>query len=168
MDSNIIINIESPFQEEIEQFIRELNEVLLRATPIEHCFHMTAAQLADSSCVLLVARNTEGVAMGMGALKKHGVQPISPGRSKTIRMGEVKRMYTAPAFLRIGVAKSILAAIERVAREEEIELLVLDTGAGNDLYKAAWGLYERMGFKQRDRFLDCPDDGFRLFYEKEL
>ena len=106
--------------------------------------------------------------MGMGALKMHGMQPISPGHPKTARIGEVKRMYTTPAFLRIGVARSILAEIERIAREEGIELLVLETGAGHDLYKAAWGLYEGMGIRQRGHFLDYPDDGFSVFYEKEL
>ena len=164
----ISIQTESPFQPEIEQFIKELNSGLLAATPEEYCFHMTPDQLADESCTLLVARNAEAQAMGMGALKRHGAQPRSPNSLEQVKMAEIKRMYTSPNFLRKGVAKAILNQLEVLARSEGIELLVLETGAGHEFYTAAFGLYESSGFVKRGCFLDYPDDGYSTFYEKNL
>ena len=42
----VAIAMESPLSDEVRLLISELNETLLALTPPEHCYHMTAEEMA--------------------------------------------------------------------------------------------------------------------------
>jgi len=148
----ITIGIETPLTGEIRALIAELNAVLHALTPPEHCYHLTAEQMAEPSTTVFIARE-DGVVVACGALKRHG------------EVGEVKRMYTRPAWQGRGIGGRIVAEIEKVARGERVRRLVLETG---DRHPAAWRMYQRAGFRRCAPVLDYPDTGWSVFYEKPL
>jgi putative acetyltransferase len=146
------IAIETPLSDEVRGLICELNGVLLALTPPEHCYHMTAEEMAQSDTTVFVAR-MERQAVGMGALRRHGT------------VGEVKRMYTRPFCQGRGIGGRILEQIEGLARREGLSRLVLETG---DRHPAAWRVYERAGFRRCPPVLDYPASSWSVFYEKGL
>jgi len=150
---SLAIAAESPLQDEVRALIAALNETLLALTPPEHCYHMTVEQMAEPDTTVFIARD-KGRAVACGALKRHGGG-----------IGEVKRMYTVPEAQGRGVGGQILAHIERLARDEGLAQLVLETG---DRHPAAWRVYERGGFTRCGAVLDYPDSTWSVFYEKAL
>ncbi|HSM95855.1 MAG TPA: GNAT family N-acetyltransferase [Rhizomicrobium sp.] len=147
------IAVENPLQDDIRALIRELDETLLKLTPPEFSFHLTAEEMAEPGMTVFVARDG-GVAVGCGALKRHGAG-----------IGEVKRMYTRPEVQGRGIGGRILDRIESLARQEGMARLVLETG---DKHPAAWRVYERGGFTRCGAVLDYPDSKWSVFYEKNL
>ena len=81
----ISIAVETPLQDDVRGLVERLNAYLLPLSPLEFQFKMTVEQMADSDTTLFVARDENGQAVGMGALKAHGPA-----------LGEVKRMFTVP------------------------------------------------------------------------
>ncbi len=146
------IAVESPLSDEVRGLIRALNDVLLALTPPEHCYHMTAEEMAQSHTSVFVAR-IAGRAVAIGALRRHGL------------VGEVKRMYTQPSCQGRGIGGRILMQIETLARREGLRRLVLETG---DRHPAAWRVYERAGFSRCPPVLDYPASSWSVFYEKGL
>jgi putative acetyltransferase len=112
--------------------------------------------MAEPTVTLFVARDADGRAVGMGALKEHGDG-----------LGEVKRMYTLPEIRGERIGSQLLQRIEATAREKGLSLLVLETGEAPG-FEAAWRVYERGGFSVRGAVLDYPDSGYSRFYEKKL
>jgi putative acetyltransferase len=150
----MIIAIESPLQDDVRALIAELDETSLKLTPPEFSFHMTAEEMARPDTTVFVARNG-GEAIAMGALKRH-----ADG------IGEVKRMYTRPAHQGHGIGGEILREIEKLARAEGMNELVLETGYW---HPAAWRIYERGGFSRLAApVLDYPDSKWSVFYRKDL
>ena len=149
----ISIAVENPLADDIRALITELNAALHALTPPEHCYHLTADQMADPSTTVFIARE-DGVAVACGALKRHADN-----------IGEVKRMYTRPGYQGRGIGGCIVAEIGRIARAEGIRRLVLETG---DRHPTAWHVYERAGFHRCGPVLDYPDSGWSVFYEKPL
>ena len=147
------IAIESPLNNDVRELIAELNAALLALSPPEACHHLTIEQMAQPDTTVFVAREG-GKAVACGALKRH-----ADG------IGEVKRMYTRPAFQGRGLGGRILAEIESLARSERLNRLVLETG---DRHYAAWRVYERAGFTRCGVVLDYPDSKWSVFYEKPL
>jgi putative acetyltransferase len=147
-----VIAVESPLSNEVQDLICELNGALLALTPPEHCYHMTAVEMAQPDTTVFVAR-IAAQAVGMGALRRHGA------------VGEVKRMYTRPFWRGRGIGGRILAQIEFFARREGLGRLVLETG---DRHPAAWRVYERAGFRRCPPVLDYPASSWSVFYEKGL
>ena len=83
---------------------------------------------------------------------------------------EVKRMYVRPEARGRGVARAILARLEKEARARGINLLVLETG---DAQHAATRLYERAGFRRCAAFGEyarMPPSAIQrsVFFEKEI
>ena len=148
----LTIAVESPLVEEVRGLIRELNDVLLVLTPPEHCYHMTAEEMAQPETTVFVGR-IGGQAVGMGALRCHG------------QVGEVKRMYTRPSYQGRGIGGRILMQIEILAWRKGLRRLVLETG---DRHPAAWRVYERAGFSRCPPVLDYPASSWSVFYEKGL
>ena len=79
--------------------------------------------------------------------------------------GELKSMFTDPSARGQGVAKSILAAIEREAQLHGLDRIALETGW---LLKEAVALYRRLGFRRCGPFGDYPDNPASLFMIKDL
>ncbi len=149
----IDIAIESPLQDDVRVLIAELNEILLKLTPPEFCFHMTAEEMAQSDTSVFIARD-DGRAVACGALKRHADD-----------IGEVKRMYTRPSHRGRKIGSLIVERIEALARKEGCRQLVLETG---DRHPAAWAVYEKAGFARCGPVLDYPDSKWSVFYAKDL
>lgn len=147
---------ESPLQDDVRALIAALNDYLLPLSPIEYQFKMTAEEMAGQDTTVFVARNDEGRAVGVGALKRH---PDA--------LGEVKRMFTLTEVRGQRAGAALVQAIEARARAMGLKRLVLETGTGDGM-KPAWRLYERAGFTRCGAVLDYPDSEWSVFYEKSL
>ncbi len=148
------IATETPLSDDVRALVAALNAFTFGLTPTEHCHHMTVGQMAQPDTTLFVARDANGAALGMGALRRHAGG-----------VGEVKRMYVKPEAQGRGVGAAILARIEQLAREEGFTQLVLETGSNFD---AARRVYERGAFVSCDAVLDYPPSPWTAFYAKEL
>ena len=148
------IAIESPLQDDVRALVTALNEFTYALTPAEYRHHMTVEQMAQADTTLFVARDENGAALGMGALRRHAGG-----------VGEVKRMFVKPEARGKRIGEAILAHIEALAREEGFTRLVLETGSNFD---AARRVYERGAFVACDAVLDYPPSDWTAFYAKEL
>lgn len=154
---NVAIAAETPLQDEVRALVAALNEWALTQTPREFTHHMTVDQMAQPDTTVFIARDETGAAIAMGALKRHGEG-----------LGEVKRMFTRPNARGGGVAGRIVGEIEKLARQEGLTRLALETGAV-DGFASAWAVYERAGFTRCGAFLDYPADSpHNIYYEKLL
>ena len=149
----VTIAVESPLQDEVRTLIAELNTALLALSPPEACYHLTVEEMAEPTVTVWIARDGDTV-VGCGALKRH---------SETV--GEVKRMFTRPAWQGQGIGRRVLGEILAAAIREELATLVLETG---DKHPAAWAIYEKAGFSRCGPVLDYPDSPFSVFYQKQL
>ncbi len=149
----VTIAVESPLQDEVRTLIADLNAYLLSLTPPEGCHHLTVEQMAEPDTTVFVAREN-GKAIACGALKRHAEG-----------IGEVKRMWTNPAYQGRGIGGRVLDEVMTLAKQEGLTKLVLETG---DRHPAAWRIYERAGFRRCGPVLDYPDVHWSVFYEKEL
>jgi len=147
------ISTETPLSDDVRALVQALNAFTFELTPAEYRHHMTVEQMALPDTTLFVARDADGAALGMGALRRHG------------DVGEVKRMFVKPEARGIGLGGAIVARIEQLAREEGLTRLVLETGSNFD---AAKRVYERSAFAPCDRVLDYPPSAWTAFYEKTL
>lgn len=152
----VSIAIETPLQDDVRRLVAKLNDHLLPLSPPEFQFKMTVEQMAGSDTTLFVARDNEGKAVGMGALKVHSPE-----------IGEVKRMFTDPAVRGQRVGSALLAAIVDLARKRGLPRLMLETGPGHGMAEAH-RLYTRSGFVTRGPFLDYPDSEWSAFFEMPL
>lgn len=150
----ITVAPESPLQDEIRELVRQLNTFLLSLSPPEACYHMTVEQMAETATTLFVARDENGRAVGMGALRREGSG-----------IAEVKRMYTLPEVRGQRVGSALLDRILALAAAEGVTRLVLETG---DRHPEAWRLYESRGFVRCGPVLDYPESKWSVFYEKPL
>lgn len=149
----ITIAAESPLQDDVRKLIDMLNAHLLPLSPVEFQFKMTVEQMAGEDTLTFVARNGEGRAVGIGALKLH------PNK-----LGEVKRMFTLPEVRGQRVGRRLLDVIVAAAERYDLKRLVLETGTGEG-FAGAWRLYERYGFHKCGVVLDYPDSGHSAFFE---
>ncbi len=150
------IAVETPLQDDVRALVADLNAHLGPLSPPEFQFQMTAEQMAGADTTVFVARDAAGVAVGMGALRRHDAS-----------LGEVKRMFAVPASRGTSVGWRLLQAIEAEAGCLQLRRLVLETG-GTIGFEPAWALYERAGFTQCGVVLDYPDSEYSRFYEKML
>ncbi len=99
---------------------------------------------------LVIRRGDQAVACG-------GVKRLQPG------LGEIKRMYVVPAQRGHGIARVLLAALEREVRRLGYERVRLDTGPEQAGAKA---LYESAGYEPIPDYNSNPYA--RYWFEKEL
>jgi ribosomal protein S18 acetylase RimI-like enzyme len=100
-----------------------------------------AADLAPPAGCLIIAR-LSGQAVGCAALRA-----LAPG------VGEIKRMWVAPAARGMGIGRSLLHALEEEARRRGLRALRLDT---NESLSEALQLYRSSGYREIGRFNDNP------------
>jgi DNA-binding MarR family transcriptional regulator len=79
------------------------------------------------------------------------------------RVAEIKRLWTDPAARGSGLARRLMQAVERVARDLGVRTLRLDT---NSALPEALNLYRTSGWIEIDRFNDDPYPDH--FFEKAL
>lgn len=95
-----------------------------------------------------------GEPVGCGALRE-----IEPG------VGEVKRMFVAPAARGHGIARRILEALEDTARSRGWPVLRLGSGTRQP---EALGLYESSGYRRIPLFGEYEGAELCVCYEKTL
>jgi putative acetyltransferase len=152
----ITIRQETPLQDDVRELVAQLNAHLLPLSPLEFQFKMTVEQMARDDTTVFVARDDEGRAVGMGALKDAG-----NGEA------EVKRMFTLPEVRGQRVGSALLEAITDLAHKKGVRHLMLETGTGPG-FDGAHRLYSRSGFLPRGPFFDYPDSEWSAFFEKRL
>ncbi len=150
------IAVETPLQDDVRELVAALNAYLIPLTPRQFQFQMTVEQMAGADTTLFVARDEDGEAVGIGALKVHSAAT-----------GEVKRMFTRPEIRGRRVGSAILEAVTGLAREKGLAELLLETGNAPG-FEPAHRLYRNAGFTRRGAFLDYPDSGWSAFFEKRL
>jgi GrpB-like predicted nucleotidyltransferase (UPF0157 family)/GNAT superfamily N-acetyltransferase len=91
------------------------------------------ANLSPPAGVLLLAR-VDGDPAGLGGVR-HLDTPVA----------EIKSMYVVPAYRGAGLARQLLAELERIAREHGCSASRLDT---SDYLSAAIGLYRAAGYRE--------------------
>ena len=104
--------------------------------------------------LFVVARDTDGAAVGCGGLRR--LDEAS---------GEVKRMYVRPERRGSGAAPLILAALEDWARERGWKALRLETG---DRQPDAVRFYTRSGYTPIPPFGAYADEPSSLCFERVL
>ena len=127
-----------PYEDPVAQFLVEQvqQEYVVRYggrddAPID------VAEFLPPKGLFLVA-TVDGVPAGCG-----GWRDLGDGRA------EIKRMFTAAAFRNRGVARALLAELERTAAAAGIEEVVLETGT---VQPEAIALYESSGYRPIDGF----------------
>jgi DNA-binding MarR family transcriptional regulator/N-acetylglutamate synthase-like GNAT family acetyltransferase len=89
-----------------------------------------------------VLARIDGRAVGCGGLRRIDE-----------RVGEIKRMWTAPEARGQGVARRVLLELEALARDAGIKTLRLDT---NRVLAEAQAMYRREGYREIARYNDNP------------
>ncbi len=97
----------------------------------------------------------EGRAVGCGALQPSGDSSI----------GELKRMYVAPAFRGRGIGGAVLAGLEKLAADIGYLRIRLATGVRQP---EAIALYERRGYRLIEPYGKYVDDTLARCYQKAL
>jgi putative acetyltransferase len=95
-----------------------------------------------------------GEAVGCGALVTTG-----PG------IGEIKRMWVKPAHRRTGVARRVLAALERRAASCGLHVVTLETG---ERQPEAIGLYESAGYARTAPYGEYVGNPTSVCFEKKV
>ena len=131
------IAIESPRQADILGLLDEGDAAALALYPAENYYGLDVAALEKPGVVLFVARS-EGTALGTAAL-------VDNGDGTT----ELKRMFVSPAARGLGVASTLLTAVEAYALSLGATTVLLETGHPQ---VAAIALYEKHGYGHIPQF----------------
>jgi GNAT superfamily N-acetyltransferase len=97
-----------------------------------------AAEFMDPNGVFVVVHD-DGVPIGMGGWRRYGTDGV----------GEIRRMYVRESARGRGIARLLLAHLERTAVEAGIRRLVLETGTAQP---EAIGLYRSSGYVDVEPF----------------
>jgi GNAT superfamily N-acetyltransferase len=109
------------------------------------------AELAGPNGVLLLARG-DGEPAGLGGI-----------RFLDAEAAEIKTMFVSPAHRGQGVARRILAELERIAGERGCRRTQLDT---SDYLTGALALYRAAGYREVPPYNDNPKAN--LWFERQL
>jgi putative acetyltransferase len=149
----ITIARESPRQDDVIALIRQSDTLMRSLYPAESNHLVDVESLAAFNVHFLVARE-RGRALGCGAfvLGEAG-------------QAEMKRVFVDPAARGKGIARAIMAALERDAAERGVTLMQLETGIKQP---EAIALYRKFGYVERGPFGRYQPDPLSLFMEKQL
>ena len=149
----ITIARESPRQDEVTALIRQADALMQSLYPAESNHLVDIDQLAQPHVHFFVARE-EGRALGCGSFVLG-----------TDGHAEMKRVFVDPAARGKGVARAIMAALEREAARLGVTRMQLETGIKQP---EAIALYRKFGYAERGPFGSYQPDPLSLFMEKRL
>ncbi|VWD57045.1 GNAT family N-acetyltransferase [Burkholderia contaminans] len=147
------IAFESPDQPDVIALIADLDAYQDTLYPPESRHALDVASLKQSNVLFAVARDSEGKAMGCGAIV------LNPD------FGELKRMYVSPRGRGQGVARKLISVLEARAVDSGCKLLTLETGPNQH---EALALYASAGFQRRGPYGDYTDDPLSVFMQKRI
>ncbi len=142
---------ESVDQPDIRMLIEALDDYQKPLYPAESHHGIDFAALSRPNVLFLVARDTQQIAIGCGALVMEA------------GYGELKRMFTTPAARGKGVARALLGGLELLAARRGCTVYRLETGY---LQPEAITLYEKAGYVRRGPFGAYTEDPNSVFMEK--
>ena len=146
------IAIESASQPDVCALLRAGHELMDALVPDRLQQKFSAEAVSRNDVKLLVAR-IDGVAVGCCAIV------LEEGYS------ELKKMYVSPEARRKGVADHLLARSEQIVRENNLEIIKLESAA---VLTAAHNFYARHGFSIGSAFGHHIEDPRSIFLEKQL
>ena len=114
---------------------------------------LSDAQKAAFDGVFLVARRN-GAAVACG-----GVLRLDDAT------GELRRVYALPSERGSGVARALIAALERAAAERGLSRMLLETG---DRQHRAKRFYEALGYTRIPPYAEHVNEWWSVCYEKRL
>jgi GNAT superfamily N-acetyltransferase len=96
-----------------------------------------------------------------------GITPVGCASIKRYApgIGEIKRVFIRKNYRGHGLSKKLLEELERIAREQEIKKLILETGKG---LEAAMQLYAHAGYRITDNYGQYRDMKESICMEKIL
>ncbi|MBZ5791737.1 GNAT family N-acetyltransferase [Burkholderia contaminans] len=147
------IAFEPPDQPDVIALIADLDAYQDTLYPPESRHALDIASLKQSNVLFAVARDSEGKAIGCGAIV------LNP------EFGELKRMYVSPQGRGQGVARKLMALLESGAIDLGCALLRLETGP---YQPEALALYASAGYERRGPFGDYVNDPLSVFMQKLL
>ena len=147
------IAFESPDQPDVIALIADLDAYQDTLYPPESRHALDLASLKHSNVLFAVARDSEGLAIGCGAIVLYA------------EFGELKRMYVSPRGRGQGVAKKLIALLESLATDVGCKLLKLETGP---YQHEALALYASTGYERRGPFGNYTDDPLSVFMQKHI
>ena len=156
-DQTISIRRELPTTETASQLIHELDTYLSPMYPEESQHGYSIEKLVEQKVEFFVLYHDERPAGCAGI--QFFPDPAEPSGT----YGELKRMYVRDQFRGLGLGKTLLRHIERVAIERGVVSLRLETGIHQP---EAIGLYESNGFRRVPPFGEYREDPLSYFYEK--
>ncbi|GAB4121762.1 MAG: GNAT family N-acetyltransferase [Roseiflexaceae bacterium] len=154
----ITITQERPDSADGLALITELDAVLNRHYPPESRHGFRVEQLITQGVAFFIVR-VDQQAAGCGGIL------LVPDPTNDHPYGELKRMYTRPAFRGQGIGRMLIDTLCRHAREQQITRIRLETGIHQH---EALRLYEGVGFRRIPPFGPYTNDPLSLCYEKLL
>jgi len=149
----LTISIESPRQPDVIELLDEGDAFALTLYPAENYYGLDLDALEKPGVALFVARDGGRVV---------GTAAFVEGMDAT---AELKRMFVSPSARGLGVAGSLLAAVETRARLLGVARLRLETG---EPQAAAIALYLKHGFAHIPQFGQFVGDPTSVCMEKSL
>lgn len=149
----LTIRPEPPRQPDVVRLLDDAEAQSALLYPVESRHHAGIDALERHQVRFFVAR-LDGEAVGTG-----GYLPDGAGQA------ELKRLFVAAEARGQGIARGILAALERAARNERVHLMQLETGVHSP---EALALYRRAGYRERGPFGAYAPDPLSVFMEKPL
>jgi putative acetyltransferase len=153
MVSSVELANEDPGAAESLELIRDLLAELWVLYGDEWQNPFQPEELSGPRSAFLVAR-MDGRAVGCGGFRR-----LDDG------CAELRRVYVAPPARRLGIAQSILARLEDLARDACYETVRLETGS---LQPEALRLYERAGYRRIAPYGIYASDPSSVCFEKAL
>ena len=150
---SVTITAERPDTADAQAMIAELEAHLQPLYPQESRHGYSVEKLLAEGVAFFVVRN-DGMLAGCGGVQLFGSE-----------YGEIKRMYIAPRYRGLGLARRLLDHLEEHARMHRVFTLRLETGIHQ---QDAIRLYEGMGYQRIRPFGDYREDPLSQFYEKQI
>jgi GNAT superfamily N-acetyltransferase len=165
-----MVTIRKPQTEQELQEARQLVSEYLQwaAIPIaqEYDFHYDVEAAVEETMAKMFQQPGSHV-----VLAYEGTEPVGMGCLRVIgdEMGEIKRMYTRPAFRRKGIATAVLESLLQEARSMGHTRIRLDTAK---FLKPAQSFYRSFGFREIPEYpeTEIPPE-YRmhwLYFERDL
>lgn len=147
------VNLESPKQPEVADLIAELDDYQDTLYPAEARYALDLDSLALPSVLFAVARDSDGIATGCGAIVMND------------DYGELKRMYVRPEARGVGTAQKVIEFLESAARMHGCETVLLETGPHSH---RALAFYTKQGYGRCGPYGEYPDHPLSVFMRKQL
>jgi len=136
--------------QDVQQLLGQHLADMYKTSPKESVHALDLDGLQQQHLSFWVVRDAQQL-VGCGALKQ-----LSP------KHGELKSMRTHQAYLRQGVAQTLLDFLLEQARSRGYQKVSLETGS-MDFFKPARNLYRKYGFVECQAFADYSADANSIF-----